>query len=79
MAEGSVFYVMQILMIIATCIYVFILLCLAYWIYKHTIASRNERFQNSRMVSASDAQRVMYPAQWKSIHRGDLDIHPVEF
>ena len=38
-----------------------------------------QRIYNSRQLSAENARRVMLPAQWRDFHRGETDIHPVEF
>ena len=38
-----------------------------------------QRIYNSRQLSAQNARRVMLPAQWRDFHRGEADIHPVEF
>lgn len=62
-----------------------VVLLVAYYLYTYYIA-RKESFAdslannvNSRRVSPENAMRVMRPPQWRYIHRGETDIHPIEF
>jgi hypothetical protein len=64
---------------------VIIVLVILYYLYKYYIIHRDNFADsllnniNSRILSPENARRVMRPPQWRDIHRGETDMHPIEF
>lgn len=62
-----------------------VILVVLYYAYNYYV-KHHESFEdtlanhvNSRRLSPENAMRVMRPPQWRTIHRVETDIHPVEF
>ena len=72
---------MNIFLILTIVIVLIILYCLYkyYIIHRDNFADSLLNHVNSRRLSPENAMRVMRPPQWRTIHKGESDIHPVEF
>jgi hypothetical protein len=50
-----------------------------YMSHKESFADSLANHVNSRRLSPENTMRVMRPPQWRNIHKGESDIHPIEF